>query len=95
VKDELGITLDKADESVLGLAAKVVVGKESCTIVGDGRTQVCHKECVWGGGRGGRCLGLGVGLAAKAVVGKESCTIVGDGRTQVCLGRGKGGRWGG
>jgi len=39
VKDELGITLDKADESVLGLAAKVVVGKESCTIVGDGRTQ--------------------------------------------------------
>lgn len=39
VKDELGITLDKADESVLGLAAKVLVGKESCTIVGDGRTQ--------------------------------------------------------
>jgi chaperonin GroEL len=39
VKDELGITLDKADESVLGLAAKVVIGKESCTIVGDGRTQ--------------------------------------------------------
>jgi chaperonin GroEL len=44
VKDELGITLDKADESVLGLAAKVVVGKESCTIVGDGRTQV--RVCV-------------------------------------------------
>lgn len=43
VKDELGITLDKADESVLGLAAKVVVGKESCTIVGDGRTQVRGK----------------------------------------------------
>jgi chaperonin GroEL len=39
VKDELGITLDKADESVLGLAAKVLIGKESCTIVGDGRTQ--------------------------------------------------------
>lgn len=49
MKDELGITLDKADESVLGLAAKVVVGKESCTIVGDGRTQVCL-----GRGKGGR-----------------------------------------
>jgi len=44
VKDELGITLDKADESVLGLAAKVLVGKESCTIVGDGRTQVRQKH---------------------------------------------------
>lgn len=31
--------MDKADESVLGLAAKVLIGKESCTIVGDGRTQ--------------------------------------------------------
>ncbi|KAF8065914.1 RuBisCO large subunit-binding protein subunit beta [Scenedesmus sp. PABB004] len=40
VKDELGVTLDKADESVLGLAAKVVISKEACTIVGDGRTQV-------------------------------------------------------
>lgn len=39
VKEELGVTLDKADESVLGLAAKVVVSKEACTIVGDGRTQ--------------------------------------------------------
>jgi chaperonin GroEL (HSP60 family) len=40
VKDELGVTLDKADESVLGVAAKVLISKESCTIVGDGRTQV-------------------------------------------------------
>jgi hypothetical protein len=40
VKDELGITLDKADESVLGVAAKVLVSKEGCTIIGDGRTQV-------------------------------------------------------
>ncbi|KAF6259379.1 chaperonin 60B2 [Scenedesmus sp. NREL 46B-D3] len=39
VKEELGMTLDKADESVLGVAAKVVISKESCTIVGDGRTQ--------------------------------------------------------
>jgi chaperonin GroEL len=38
VKEELGITLEKADESVLGIAAKVVIGKESCTIVGDGST---------------------------------------------------------
>jgi chaperonin GroEL len=39
VKEELGVTLDKADESVLGIAAKVVISKEACTIVGDGRTQ--------------------------------------------------------
>jgi hypothetical protein len=39
VKEELGVTLDKADESVLGVAAKVVISKEACTIVGDGRTQ--------------------------------------------------------
>jgi len=39
VKDELGITLDKATTDVLGIAAKVEVGKESCTIVGDGSTQ--------------------------------------------------------
>jgi chaperonin GroEL len=39
VKDELGITLDKATSDVLGIAAKVELGKESCTIVGDGSTQ--------------------------------------------------------
>jgi len=39
VKEELGITLDKAGEEVLGTAAKVVVSKESCTIVGTGDTQ--------------------------------------------------------
>jgi len=39
VKDELGITLDKATVDVLGVAAKVALGKESCTIVGDGSTQ--------------------------------------------------------
>lgn len=39
VKDETGVTLDKADESVLGIAAKVEVGKENCVIVGDGSTQ--------------------------------------------------------
>lgn len=39
VKDELGVSLDKAGEEVLGNAAKVVVTKEICTIVGDGTTQ--------------------------------------------------------
>lgn len=39
VKEELGISLEKATEEVLGIAAKVVVSKEACTIVGDGRTQ--------------------------------------------------------
>lgn len=39
VKDELGLSLEKADESVLGTAAKVVVSKEAITIVGDGSTQ--------------------------------------------------------
>ncbi|KAL6759413.1 chaperonin 60B2 [Haematococcus lacustris] len=38
VKDELGISLEKAGEEVLGIAAKVTIGKESCTIVGDGST---------------------------------------------------------
>lgn len=39
VKDELGITLEKAGEEVLGTAAKIEVSKEHCTIVGDGSTQ--------------------------------------------------------
>lgn len=39
VKDELGISLDKAGEEVLGLASKVEVNKERCTIVGDGSTE--------------------------------------------------------
>lgn len=39
VKDELGLSLDKVGEEVLGTAAKVEVNKESCTIVGDGSTQ--------------------------------------------------------
>eukprot|EP00798_Chlamydomonas_sp_ICE-L_P013048 gene13048-3587_t len=39
VSDDLGVPLDKADESVLGMCAKVVMTKESCTIVGDGNTK--------------------------------------------------------
>lgn len=39
VKEELGISLDKATEEVLGVAAKATITKEVCTIVGDGSTQ--------------------------------------------------------
>jgi chaperonin GroEL len=39
VKEELGITLEKSGVSILGQAAKVEVGKEYCTIVGDGSHQ--------------------------------------------------------
>ncbi|KAK9814875.1 hypothetical protein WJX73_001012 [Symbiochloris irregularis] len=39
VKDEIGISIDKAGEEVLGRAAKVALGKEHCTIVGDGSSQ--------------------------------------------------------
>ena len=39
VKEELGISLDKAGEEVLGTAAKISVSKEAITIVGDGSTQ--------------------------------------------------------
>ncbi|KAK1411052.1 hypothetical protein QVD17_37596 [Tagetes erecta] len=39
IRDEVGLTLDKADSSVLGHAAKVVLSKDSTTIVGDGSTQ--------------------------------------------------------
>lgn len=39
VKEELGITLEKSGASILGRAAKIEVGKEYCTIVGDGSYQ--------------------------------------------------------
>lgn len=39
IRDEVGLSLDKADKDVLGTAAKVVVTKDSTTIVGDGTTQ--------------------------------------------------------
>ena len=46
VKDELGLALDKVGEEVLGLAAKVEVSKEACTIVGDGTTEDAVKARV-------------------------------------------------
>jgi len=39
IKDELGLSLDKVGEEVFGVASKVEVNKERCTIVGDGSTQ--------------------------------------------------------
>ncbi|KAK9839442.1 hypothetical protein WJX81_002450 [Elliptochloris bilobata] len=46
VKDELGLTLDKVGEEVLGVAAKVEVSKEATTIVGDGRSEEAVKARV-------------------------------------------------
>lgn len=39
MKDELGLSLDKVGEEVFGVASKIEVNKENCTIVGDGSTQ--------------------------------------------------------
>ncbi|KAM3297048.1 hypothetical protein ACQJBY_039091 [Aegilops geniculata] len=39
VRDEFGVPLHKADKTVLGTAAKVVITKDSTTIIGDGTTQ--------------------------------------------------------
>lgn len=39
IRDEVGLSLDKAGKEVLGTAAKVVLTKETTTIVGDGSTQ--------------------------------------------------------
>ncbi|KAH7315207.1 hypothetical protein KP509_21G040000 [Ceratopteris richardii] len=39
VRDEIGLSLDKVGKEVLGNASKVVLSKDSTTIVGDGTTQ--------------------------------------------------------
>ncbi|XP_051131129.1 ruBisCO large subunit-binding protein subunit beta, chloroplastic [Andrographis paniculata] len=39
IRDEIGLTLDKADKEVLGHAAKVVLTKDTTTIVGTGSSQ--------------------------------------------------------
>lgn len=39
IRDEVGLSLDKAEKEVLGQAAKVVLTKDATTIVGDGSTQ--------------------------------------------------------
>ena len=38
IREEVGLSLDKSGKEVLGHAAKVVLTKESSTIVGDGST---------------------------------------------------------
>jgi chaperonin GroEL len=42
----VGLTLDKADSSVLGHAAKVVLAKDYTTIVGDGSSQAAVEKRV-------------------------------------------------
>jgi chaperonin GroEL len=37
VRDELGVTLRSSDSSILGRAARVIVAKDFCTIVGEGQ----------------------------------------------------------
>lgn len=39
IREEVGLTLDKAGKEVLGDASKVVLTKDTTTIVGDGSTQ--------------------------------------------------------
>jgi hypothetical protein len=39
VRDEVGLSLDKVGREVLGTAAKIVLTKDTTTIVGDGSTQ--------------------------------------------------------
>ena len=39
IREEVGLSLDKAEKEVLGHAAKVVLTKDTTTIVGDGSTQ--------------------------------------------------------
>ncbi|KAI7752439.1 hypothetical protein M8C21_025388, partial [Ambrosia artemisiifolia] len=46
IRDEVGLTLDKADSSVLGHAAKVVLGKDYTTIVSDGSSQAAVEKRV-------------------------------------------------
>lgn len=39
IRDDMGLTLEKADKDVLGTATKVVITKDSTLIVTDGSTQ--------------------------------------------------------
>lgn len=39
IREETGLAIEKVGEEVLGRAAKIEIGKESCTIVGDGSSQ--------------------------------------------------------
>jgi len=46
IREEVGLSLDKAGKEVLGNASKVVLTKETSTIVGDGSTQDAVKKRV-------------------------------------------------
>ncbi|KAF7137542.1 hypothetical protein RHSIM_Rhsim07G0149000 [Rhododendron simsii] len=46
IRDELGLTLDKADKEVMGHGAKVLFTKDLTIIVGDGSTQVAVNQRV-------------------------------------------------
>lgn len=46
IREEVGLSLDKADSSVLGHAAKVVLSKDSTTIVGDGSSKEAVEKRV-------------------------------------------------
>lgn len=39
IREEVGLSLDKAGKEVLGNASKIVLTKDTTTIVGDGSTQ--------------------------------------------------------
>ena len=39
IRDEVGLSLDKAEKEVLGRAAKVVLTKDTTTLASDGSTQ--------------------------------------------------------
>ena len=39
IRDEVGLSLDKVEKEVLGQAAKVVLTKDTTTVVSDGNTQ--------------------------------------------------------
>ena len=45
-REEVGLLLGKAEKEVLGRVAKVVLTKDTTTIVGDGSTQEVVKTCM-------------------------------------------------
>ena len=46
VRDDVGLTLEKAEKEILGSAAKVVITKDSTLIVTDGSTQNAVEQRV-------------------------------------------------
>lgn len=46
IRDEMGLTLEKAQKEMLGTTVKVVITKDSTLIVTDGSTQAAVKKRV-------------------------------------------------